>query len=65
MNRPAREFLKGFERAARLARLLLMCPPRGSDAARYLEVVADLHRRSPEPLRQGLAAGCLSALGRS
>lgn len=65
MNRPAREFLKGFERAARLARLLLTCPPRGSDAARYLEVVADLHRRSPEPVRQGLAAGCLSALGRS
>jgi hypothetical protein len=65
MSRRGQEFLRGFERAAQLAGLLLESPGRPVDAAQYLEVVAGLHSRSREPMRQGLAAGCLTAIGRS
>jgi len=65
MDRREKEFLTGFRRAAQLAECLLASPPKHTDAAAYLEEVADLHGRSEDLVRRGLAVGCLSALGRT
>jgi hypothetical protein len=65
MDRQAKDFLAGFRRAAQLTNGLRADPPRHTEASDYLEGVAALHRRSADLVRQGLAAGCLCALGRA
>jgi hypothetical protein len=65
MDRQIREYLRGFEQAAVLVRRVLSDPPSYKNAESYVEdVAADLHVRATDPLRRGIAVGCLSALGR-
>ncbi|HEY7409727.1 MAG TPA: hypothetical protein VII13_03235 [Vicinamibacteria bacterium] len=64
MDRRAREYLGGFERAALLVQRLLSGPPAYANAADYVRDVAALHDDAPDLFRRGLAVGCLSALGR-
>jgi hypothetical protein len=65
MSRQAREFLRGFQQAALLAQRILASPPTYMSAKEYLEDVADLHAAANDLVRRGLAAGCLSALGKA
>jgi hypothetical protein len=65
MERREREFLAGFERAARLVQQILTCPPSYASGDRYLEDVARLHGDAEDLVRRGLAVGCLAALGRA
>lgn len=65
MDRQAREFLTGFQRAAILAQRVLTCPPAYVDGAQYLEDVAHLHAGSDELVQRGLVVGCLSAIGKA
>ena len=65
MERREREFLAGFERAARLVQQVLACPPSYASGDRYLEDVARLHGDAEDLVRRGLAVGCLAALGRA
>jgi len=65
MERDAREFLAGFERAARLVRQVLSCPQPYASGDRYLESVAQLHGDAQDLTCRGLAVGCLVALGRA
>jgi hypothetical protein len=64
MERKEREFLSGFERAARLVQQILTCPPAHITGAGYVADVARLHGDAEDLVRRGLAVGCLSALGR-
>jgi hypothetical protein len=64
MKREEREFLAGFERAARLVRQVLTCPQAYMSGDRYLEGVAQLHGDAEDLTCRGLAVGCLVALGR-
>jgi hypothetical protein len=64
MERREREFLAGFERAARLVQQVLTCPQAYVSTDRYLEDVARLHGDAEDLTRRGLAVGCLAALGR-
>jgi len=65
MKRGEREFLAGFERAARLVKQVVSCPSAYTSADLYLEDVARLHGDADDLVRRGLAVGCLVALGRS
>jgi hypothetical protein len=62
MDRQAKAFLQGFERAAQLAQRVLTTPPRHTSPAQYMRDVALLHARVDDPTSRGLAVGCLSAL---
>jgi hypothetical protein len=64
MDRPERDFLKGFERAALLTRELRDHPPSHTSAEAYVEDVAQLHADSDDLMSRGLAVGCLAALGK-
>jgi hypothetical protein len=65
MERKEREFLAGFERAARLVQRVLTCPQAYARGDLYLADVARLHADAEDLTRRGLAVGCLAALGRS
>jgi hypothetical protein len=65
MERREREFLAGFERAARLVQQILIRPPAYASGDRYLADVARLHGDADDLVRRGLAVGCLAALGRA
>ena len=61
MDRQAKAFLHGFERAAQLAQRVLTTPPRHTSPVQYLRDVALLHGSVDDPTSRGLAVGCLSA----
>ncbi len=64
MDRQAKQFLEGFQKAAQLVQNLAdHCSPQ-SDPAEYLEGVADLHGHSDDLVRRGVAVGCLCAVGK-
>ena len=65
MERRERDFLAGFERAARLVQQILTFPPAYATQEAYVAHVARLHGDAEDLVRRGLAVGCLSALGRS
>lgn len=64
MDRAEKEFLMGFERAARLAQQVKERPPSYTTAEDYMKDVAQLHARSDDLVSRGLAVGCLAAVGR-
>jgi hypothetical protein len=61
MDRQAKAFLAGFERAAQLTQRVLTTPPRHTSPAQYMQDVALLHARVDDPTSRGLTVGCLSA----
>jgi hypothetical protein len=63
MGRMEKEFLLGFQRAAQLAEKMRSSPPSHTSAAEYMKDVAHLHGDADDPMRRGLAVGCLSAVG--
>lgn len=65
MNRQAKDFLMGFQHAALLTQEVRSRTPGYATAAVYLETVARLFAGSSDLVGRGLAAGCLSALGRA
>jgi hypothetical protein len=65
MDRHAKQFLEGFQRAAQLAQQLADNRSSLSDPAEYMEDVADLHGHSDDLVRRGLAVGCLCAVGKA
>jgi hypothetical protein len=65
VERREREFLVGFERAARLVQQVLTGPSSYASGKGYLEYVARLHGDADDLVRRGLAVGCLTALGRA
>jgi len=64
MDRPAKEFLAGFQKAAQLTQSLADSRSPHSDPTDYLRDVADLHGHSDDLVRRGLAVGCLCAMGK-
>jgi hypothetical protein len=64
MDRQAKQFLEGFQKAAQLAQHLADNRSPQSDPMEYLEDVADLHGHSDDLVRRGLAVGCLCAVGK-
>jgi hypothetical protein len=64
MDRQARQFLEGFQKAAQLAQNLADNRSPHSDPTEYMEDVADLHGQSDDMVRRGLAVGCLCAVGK-
>jgi hypothetical protein len=65
MDRQAKQFLAGFQKAAQLAKQLADNRSSLSDPADYMEDVADLHGHSDDLVRRGLAVGCLCAVGKA
>jgi hypothetical protein len=63
MDRRAKDFLNGFQRAAVLTRSLRETPSSHTSPEDYLKDVADLNADSDDLTRRGLAVGCLAALG--
>ena len=63
MERRAKDFLNGFERAAHLTRRVLETPSSYTRPKDYLKDVADLNADADDLTRRGLAVGCLAALG--
>ncbi len=63
MDRRAKEFLIGFERAALLTRRIREAPPSHTSPEDYLKDVADLNDDAEDLVRRGLAVGCRAALG--
>jgi hypothetical protein len=61
MDRQAKAFLQGFERAAQLTQRVLTTPPRHTSPVQYMRDVALLHASVDDPTSRGLAVGCLSA----
>ena len=64
MDRQAKEFLEGFQKAAQLTQNLADSRTPHQDPTEYLRDVADLHGQSDDLVRRGLAVGCLCALGK-
>ena len=64
MDRQAKEFLEGFQKAAQLTQRLADNRSPHPDPTDYLKDVADLHGHSDDLVRRGLAVGCLCALGK-
>jgi hypothetical protein len=62
MDRAEQDFLKGFEKAARLTREVRDSQP--GTATDYLEAVAHLLADSQDLVCRGLAVGCLAAVGK-
>lgn len=65
MSRNEKDFLLGFEKAARLTHAVLVSPPCFTTARDYLKHVADLHANSQDLLHRGVAVGCLVAFGKA
>ena len=63
MDRRAKDFLIGFERAAWLTRRIREAPPSHTTPEDYLKDVAELNEDSDDLVRRGLAVGCLAAVG--